>query len=118
MLTKKENDVMSVVYALCKEEGRCLISVCDFLNRLPNRKKTDEACLERTLKALEMDDYFDLCESERKGEKMYVITLHGKGIAYRRLAVQEKRGAYYKLFWAVASAVATFLVGVLLKRIF
>ena len=118
MLTRKERAVMGVAYALCGKDGRCLISVRDFLARLPKREKTDDEGLERTLKALEMDDYFDLCFSERKGEKMFVITLHGKGLAFRRLAEQEKRNAYGKLFWAVVSAVATFLVGVLLKRIF
>ena len=118
MLTRRESVVMKTVYAACGKDGRCLLSEHDFLGMFQKRDKTDAEGLEKTLKALEMDGYFDLCESERKGEKMYVVTLLGKGLAFRREAVQQKRNAYGKLFWAVVSAVATFLVGVLLKRIF
>ena len=67
---------------------------------------------------LALDNYFELLSSERKGEKMYVISLRANGYAYKRYYVQMRRDFAVKLLWAVASAVVAFLVGLLLKRIF
>ena len=61
---------------------------------------------------------FDLIASDRKGEKMYVITLHPNGIAYKRTAVQMRRNITFKVALSVAGAVITFVVGILLKIIF
>ena len=118
MLNRQENEVMRTVYTVCVEKGICLISPAEFLALLPKRKKYTEEQLDKILSALAMDDYFELLSSERKGEKMYVISLRAGGCAYPRYSLQEKRGLALKLGWAIASAVIAFLVGVLLKRIF
>ena len=78
---------------------------------------TDEQ-LEKILSALALDDYFQLLSSERKGEKMYVISLRPSGYAYKRCALQRKRGAAEKVAWAIVSAVIAFAVGWVLQRIF
>lgn len=118
MLNRRENEVMSAVYALCAEKGICLISPTELLTLLPKRKKYSEAQLEGILSALAMDKYFELMSSERNGEKMYVISLRADGYAYPRCSLREKRDLALKIGWAVVSAVIAFLVGVLLKRIF
>lgn len=118
MLNKRESEVMSAVYSLCQEKGICLISPAELASLLPARKKYTEEQLEKILSALALDDYFELLSSERKGEKMYVISLHANGYAYKRCALQQKRDLALRLGWAIASAVIAFLVGVILKRIF
>ena len=119
MLNKRENDVMEIVYSLCMREGKCLLSPREFLQKLQvKRKSLDEDGLERILRALELDGYFELLSSDRKGEKMYVITLRAKGFAFRRSYEQEKRRFALKLGWAVASAVIAFFVGMILSAIF
>ncbi len=109
---------MNVVYTLCHEKGVCLISPIELLSLLPKKKSYTEEGVEGVLNELALDGYFELLSSERKGEKMYVISLRPNGYAFKRGFAQMRRDAAVKIFWAVASAVVAFLVGVLLKRIF
>lgn len=118
MLSKRETEIMNTVYELCHEKGVCLVSPAELLTMLPKRKRYTEQQLEKILGELAMDNYFELLSSERKGEKMYVISLRASGYAFKRYFAQMKRDAAVKMLWAVASAVVAFLVGMILKRIF
>ena len=118
MLNRQENEVMNAVYSLCHEKGICLVSPTELLAMLPPRKKITLEKLEDVLNQLSLDQYFELLSSERKGEKMYVISLRSNGYAFKRGYVQMRRDAFGKIFWAVISAVVAFAVGVILKRIF
>ena len=109
---------MNAVYALCEEKGICLISPSELVSLLPPRKKYTEEAVEKILSELSLDNYFELLSSERKGEKMYVISLRASGYAYKRCSVQQKRDFALKVVWAVTSAVIAFLVGWILKWIF
>ena len=117
MLNKRETEVMNAVYSLCHEKGVCLISPSELLSLLPNPNKYTEESLESILQALSMDDYFELLSSERKGEKMYVISLRANGFAFKRYFAQMRRDAAMKIFWAVASAIVAFAVGLILKAL-
>ena len=118
MLNRRETEIMNTVYDLCHEKGVCLVSPSELLALLPARKHYTEEQLDGILKELAFDEYFELLASERKGEKMYVISLRTSGYAFKRGYVQMRRDATMKIFWAVASAIVAFLVGVILKRIF
>lgn len=118
MLNKKEVEVMKAVYSVCHEKGVCLIAPSELLALLPHKGGYNEENLENILQALALDEYFELLSSERKGEKMYVISLRANGFAFNRYFSQMRRDAYMKIFWAITSAVVAFLVGVVLKRIF
>ena len=118
MLNKKETEIMNTVYELCHEKGVCLIAPTELLSLLPQRRNYTEEQVETILNELALDDYFELLSSERKGEKMYVISLRANGYAFKRYFAQMRRDAAVKIFWAVTSAVVAFLVGVILKRIF
>ena len=118
MLSKRESEVMNAVYSLCHERGVCLISPAELMALLPVRKGYSEEKLEEVLNGLALDDYFELLSSERKGEKMYVLSLRTKGQAYRRYSLQQRRDVAVKMLLAVVSAVVAFVVGLILKRIF
>lgn len=118
MLTKRESEVMNAIYTLCEGKGVCLVSPSELLALLPARKKYTEEDVAHILDALHLDDYFQLLSSERKGEKMYVISLRANGYAYKRCYTQMKRNVTMKVLWTVCSAVIAFLVGLILKRIF
>ncbi len=118
MLNRRESEVMQAVYSLCREDGRCLVAPADLLKLLPKKEKCTEEKLEKILKALELDDYFEMISSDRKGEKMYVITLHPNGFAFKRSSVQMRRDLFFKVAWTILSAILAFLVGLLMKRIF
>ena len=70
MLNRRESEVMQAVYSLCREDGRCLVAPTDLLKLLPKKEKCTEEKLEKILKALELDDSFEMISSDRKGEKM------------------------------------------------
>lgn len=119
MLNKSEHTVMKTVYGLCRADGKCLISPKELLSKLAFAGKNfSEEKLERVLRALELDGYFELLSSDRKGEQMYVITMRAKGFAFQRSYEQEKRRFILKIVWAIASASIAFFVGMLLSAIF
>ena len=118
MLNKREIEIMNKVYELCHERGVYLISPAELLSLLPLRRNYTEEQVEGILQELALDDYFELLSSERKGEKMYVISLRANGYAFKRCFAQQRRDAAAKMLWAVASAIVAFFVGFVLKRIF
>lgn len=109
---------MSAIYSLCDGTDSCLVSPLDILSLLPSRKKYSLERIDDTLNALYQDGYFDLITSERKGEKMYVISLKENGKAYRRLAKQKQRDVAFKIFLAFIGATATFIFGLIIRAIF
>ena len=109
---------MSAVFSLCDGTEGCLVSPYEILSLLPSRHKITPDVLDDILNALKCDGYFDLIESERKGEKMYVINLKDIGFAYKRTAAQRRRDVTFKIFLAFVGALATFICGLILKSLF
>lgn len=118
MLNRYETEVMAAVYALCDGTEGCLVSPLDILSILPAKHKYNAEKLEDILYALKCDGYFDIISSERKGEKMYVINLKESGFSFKRTAKQKQRDVTFKIFLAFIGALATFIFGVILKRLF
>lgn len=118
MLSRYENDVMSAVYCLCDGTDGCLISPLDIMSILPPKRKYNPERVEDALNALKMDGYLDVISSERKGEKMYVISLKENGLNYKRNSVQRRQDVLYKVFLALVGATATFIFGLILKAVF
>ncbi len=118
MLNRYENEVMAAIYSLCDGTEGCLVSPLDILSILPAKHRYTTEKLEDILYALKCDGYFDIISSERKGEKMYVINLKESGFAFKRTAKQKQRDVTFKIFLAFIGALATFIFGVILKRLF
>ena len=118
MLSRCENDVMRAVYSLCDGTDGCLISPLDIISVLPAGRKYSAERLDDALGALQTDGYLDVISSERKGEKMYVISLKESGLAYKRNEQQRRRDVIYKIALAMLGAVVTFVFGLILKAIF
>ncbi len=116
-MSKSENEVMSAVYCLCDGTEGCLVSPMDIMAVLPQNRKLNTDELDTILNALHLDGYFDLIYSERKGEKMYVISLKENGFAWKRTAKQKQREISFKIFLAFLGALATFVFGLILKAI-
>ncbi len=117
-LNRKEDEVMNAVFTLANGKDRVLVTPYEIIALLPPKGDWDEEKLERILRALELDGYFELIPSDRKGEKMYVIHLQAAGLAYKRSDYQRKRSIYFKIALAVGSAVITFVIGLILKNLF
>lgn len=118
MLNRCENDVMRAIYCLCDGTDGCLISPLDILSVLPTGRKYTQDRLDDALNALKIDGYLDVISSERKGEKMYVISLKESGLAFKRNEKQRRQDILNKIFLALIGATATFIFGLILKAIF
>ncbi len=109
---------MGAVYELCDGTDSCLVSAADILSLIPNKYACTADGLDNVLYSLHRDGYFDIITSERKGEKMYVITLREIGFSFKRGQIQRRREVWFKVALAFLGAVATFIFGLILRGLF
>ena len=118
MLSRREEKVMEHIYALCKGDGKSLISGADFLRLFPEKERLTEEKYEKIFEDLKEDDYAEALISHRKGEKMYLFTLRAKGFCFPREKENKRRDKTLLVFRSVVSAIVAFLVGFILRRLF
>lgn len=117
-MNRCENDVMRAVYCLCDGTDSCLVSPYDILNVLPRRREYTAEKVEGALLSLKAGDFIDLIFSNRKGEKMYVLSLKANGQAFKSRYAQKRKEFCNKILTAFVGALATFIFGLILKAIF
>ncbi len=115
MLSAKESRVMITVLALRGEKTSFLLSPDDILATGVGVEREE---LEKILENLCSDGYFDFILSDRKGEKVYCISLTEKGKGYLRSVKELKRNVLLRVCLTAALAVMSFVIGVVLKAIF
>ena len=108
MLSGNERLLMDGIFPLMKE-GTLLISPKELSSFL------DRSEVESTLLSLKSEEYIDFLSSERKGEPVYLITLKVKGKCYPKERKKEKKQLLFRLVMAIAGAIVSFFVGLLLK---
>ena len=108
---------MGAVFRLSEGKERFLVAPYELMSHLPARLNFDEGKLYATLRSLEMDGYFELVESERKGEKVLVFIMHDLGRAYQRNDRQRRRRACYKIAVTLLCGALSALVGLLVKSL-
>lgn len=118
MLKRCDRDVMSAIYCLCDGSDGCLISPVDIMSVLPSNRRYSVDRVDDSLNTLKADGYLDVICSERKGEKMYVISLKESGLNFKQEAKKKRQDVLYKIFLALVGATATFVFGAILKAIF
>lgn len=113
-LTKKEKALMVVVYEeAMKNNGACLLSPTQIFQELPLSLEFRAGELEPILKVLELDDYFDVTTTDKKGELIYCVNLHQKGLAFAREEVSFRRSLRFRLLLALLCALITGAVGLI-----
>ncbi|NLZ25525.1 MAG: hypothetical protein GX891_03595 [Clostridiales bacterium] len=118
VLSKKEKAVMRYIFTeATKSKGVCLLRPIDIMQNLPYELDYEENEVESILKALELDDYFDITETDKKGEFFYCITLQKRGLAFARDEATFKRKLRSKIAIGLLSGLLTALAGWLLKYI-
>ena len=119
ILTKEEKAVMRLVYDVAvKNNGMCLLSPLQIFEGISLDVEIKEAELWTILKNLEIDDYFDVTPSERKGELVYAINMHQKGLAYARVEKAFKNNLAFKIGLTIGLACLSALIAVSLRLIF
>ena len=117
MLSRLENKVLISLIKACNQKGAILISPIDLLKIIGVEHLTLSQ-LEKVIEDLRLDGYFDLVYSDRRGEKVFCITLNEKGKGYIRSENIEKRNLIKRLTLTIGFAILSFLVGIILKKIF
>jgi hypothetical protein len=124
MLEKKEDALMRAIFTFTTMKGGVgLIRPIDLLSMIPYNIEFKASDLEPILSVLEMDDYIDTVETDKKGEMFYCITLHKKGQAYKRSLELEKRNKRSKIIFKIAMtllgiAITTIITKFILPLIF
>ena len=116
-LNKRETAGMGAVFRLSGGKERFLVSLYEIIAILPPRASYGEEQVERTLRALELDGYFELIESDRKGERVFVVHMKEAGLSYRRNDSLMRRRLVFKLLVTLACGVLSALVGIVVKSL-
>ncbi len=117
MLSKTESKVMGVLFTECKEKTSLLITPVDLI-RIIGDKTLNQKRLEKIMKDLFMDGYFDLVYSDRHGETVYCVTLTEKGKGYMRKKMVMRRNIIFRICFTVGLALLSFVTGLILKAVF
>lgn len=116
VLSRKERAVMRVIYQEAeKKNGSCLISPIEIFERLSLDLDIEETELDTILHNLEIDDYFDLIRSDKKGELVYCINMQKKGLQFARVEKAFKSNLTFRISLAIIMAIVTTLIGVGIK---
>ncbi len=119
MLNKKTKVLMKAVYEnAITNNGVCLVSQLDLLEKISYTINFSRNDLEPSLKALMLEGYFEIIESEKKGEKYYCITLLQAGYDFSRQIAAEKRAIKFKIIMTVAGTIAAYILTQILAAIF
>lgn len=118
VLTRKEKAVMRVVYQEAeKQNGACLLTPIDIFVQLPLELDFEEDELDLILRNLEIDDYFNVTRSDRKGELVYCINMQKKGLQFARVERAFKSNLILKFLVTIGMTVVTALIGFGIKRL-
>ena len=119
ILNKKEKADMKVIYNKASEnDWVCLITPHEILTSIPYKIEFKKDDLAPTLRSLALNDYFEVVESNKKGELVYCVSMHSKGQAFMRDLQNERKSIYTKIILAVCGAFITFIVTQILQWIF
>jgi len=118
VLTKKEKAVMRVIYKEAdKQNGACLLTPIEIFTQVPLDLDFEESELDIALRNLEIDDYFDVTRSDKKGELVYCINMHKKGLQFARVEKAFKSNIMFRILLAVATGLTSAAVGWGLKAL-
>ena len=115
MLNKKETVIMREIYKrTTNNNGKCLVRPVDLMASIPYNVELTLEELPPILQNLAYDEYFDLVETEKKGEYYFCITLLHKGFAFQRAEEQRIRNRKN----SIITKVSLTLLGVVLAFVF
>ncbi len=113
MLNKKETALMREIYQkTAGNNGTCLVRPVELIRGIPYNVEFDRDDLVPTMKGLMYDEYFDLVETDKKGDYYFCITLLKKGFAFQRNEELRLRTRRAKIIGSVIQKVILTLIGV------
>jgi hypothetical protein len=113
MLNKKETALMREIYRkTTNNNGMCLVRPVELMKGIPYNVEFDKCDLVPTLQGLVYDEYFELVETDKKGEYYFCITLLKKGFAFLRNEELRLRTRRAKIIGSVIQKIILTLIGV------
>lgn len=113
MLNKQETVIMREIYKrTTNNNGMCLVRPVDLMASITYDIEINKDDLSPILQGLAYDEYFELVETEKKGEYYFCITLLKKGFAFQR--AEEMRIRNRKS--SILAKIGLTLLGVALAR--
>lgn len=119
ILTQKERALLHVILSLTEnsEDAVCLVTPLEIFKALPYNLDYTPEELEPMLRGLELDDYFDFITTDKKGELVYCITMHRKGLSFARVERAWRKSVMNRLMITVATAIVSGTVVFVVKMI-
>ena len=118
MLTFKEKYVMEYVYQKCQGKKSCLISPREIISFAADKYVLYPEELEKIMTNLSYDNYIELVKSDKKGNPVFCVSLKLKGEGFHRELSNNKRNLMALIIRTFAVAVASGIIGVLIKLMF
>ncbi|MEG1612838.1 MAG: hypothetical protein RR357_01595 [Clostridia bacterium] len=122
-LTKKERALLHVIISMAEKnsEAICLVKPLDVFKALPYDLDYTPDELEPMMKGLQLDDYFDFIVTDKKGDLIYCVTMHQKGLSFARVERAWRKSLLNRILitaaMGIVSGTVVFLVKLLLSQI-
>lgn len=119
MLNKKEVALMKVIYQkTTNNNGMCLVRPVDIMQGIPYDIDFKREELEPMLSGLAYDEYFELVETDKKGEYYFCITLLKRGFAFQRTQEMLQRSNRNKWITKIVLVLVGAVLSLVLSLIF
>ncbi|MEG1394488.1 MAG: hypothetical protein RSD04_01930 [Clostridia bacterium] len=118
MLNKKTKALMRAIYdrAIVKD-GICIVRPIDLLREISFKIDFRKDELDPSIKSLMLEGYFEVVETEKKGEKCFCITLLQAGYDFARQIASEKRAIKFKIILSISGVIFTFILSKIVAAI-
>ncbi|MCQ2399165.1 MAG: hypothetical protein MJ072_01510, partial [Clostridia bacterium] len=101
----------------CKGKNACLMTANDIAGSTDGVKLSEEE-ISKIVDDLGYDGYLGVIYSDRKGEKVFCLSLTAKGLRYERERKNAKKSLLIKLMTTVCFALLSFIIGIILRSVF
>lgn len=118
MLNKNEKKVMNVLLHICKNSNVCLTSHEEIVSYLKNKEYLTRKEVDDILEKLVLEGYIECTITDKKGKKIYCVTLLKKGEGFIREQKDNKKLIIRRIGITVVLAIISFCVTLILKSIF
>lgn len=117
MLNKKEKHIFKAIFDIANGRETFLITPNEILHKIPFSVNVSRREFEDILKTLEYDGYLERIDSDKKGDKIYCLTLTNKGMGFDRELLRNKRTVYFKVVLTLATATLGVIVTKILSSV-
>ncbi|MBO7527438.1 MAG: hypothetical protein J6T74_06065 [Clostridia bacterium] len=118
MLDKKEKFVVLYLNEICPEKRSYLVLAQDIAEFVSKKYLISTSELDDIMTMLSKENYIDFVVSDSKKGYYYCITLKGKARTFKKDILRKRKELIFAIGRTLAFALLSFVVGIILKKIF